>query len=325
LFGGFRHVNAIGPIERGDADELLKLINTAGVPPSTTVYINSSGGNVEEGIKLGCVIRACNLETSIGSYLLEPKGSDDPIVSRKLNAGTCFSAATLMFAGGRLRHFPKGAKFGVHRFSYKDPVPEDVERSQELSADIAKYLEQMGISLAFLNLSASVASNTILELDESELREHRMVTGGMTDVVWGTEMRNNMLYVRGTRDSIFGRHKVSLAYAKEAGFMFFAVIEAQGRQKELTSHSLVEIVVNDEDHRIDISDRCVREANDVDLILFSQISEEEARQLAYSDSFGVQIRLSKEAELFLGASAMSTEGGQDSLRTLYETMRSITG
>ncbi|NDW47585.1 hypothetical protein G0P99_21790 [Ruegeria sp. PrR005] len=321
MFGGFRHINAFGAIVRGDADRLLKLIETAGVPPRTTVYINSPGGDAEEGIKLGCVIRTYGLETSIGTYALEPINDDDLIVARTLSSGKCLSAATLMFAGGRLRHFPDGARFGVHRFAYKNPVPEDVEKSQVLSAGIAEFLDQMGVSLGFLSLSAGTASDKHLELGEDELREHRMVTGGATEVVWGTEMRSQMLYVRGTRDSVYGRHKVILTHAKDVGFMFFAVIEAQGRQDELCNFGVVEIVVNGEDQRIDISWRCSREPNNVDVVLMAKLTEEEARQLAYSNSFGVQIRASKEAEVFLGVSAMDTEGGQESLRSLYENMK----
>ena len=321
MLGGFRHINAFGTIGKGDADKLLKLIETAGVPPRTTVYINSSGGDAEEGIKLGCVICACQLDTSIGTYVLEPKSDDDPIVARTLYSGKCLSAATLMFAGGRLRHFPDGASFGVHRFAYKNPVPNDVEKSQVLSAGIAKYLDQMGISLGFLSLSAGTASNKLLELSEDELREHRMITGGATEVVWGTEMRAQMLYVRGKRDSIFGQHKVILAHAKGVGFMFFAVIEAQGRQDELCNFGVVELVLNGENKRIDISRRCSREPNDMDVVLMVNLKEGEAREVAYSNSFGVQIRASKEAEVFLGVSAMDTEGGRDSLRSLYENMK----
>lgn len=120
VFGGFRHLNAFGPIVKGDADKLLKLIEALDIPRRTTVYINSTGGDVEESIKLGCVIRVHEFETSIGSYILEPQTNcDNLIVPRNLQPGKCLSAATLMFAGGRLRHFPKDATFGVHRFAYK--------------------------------------------------------------------------------------------------------------------------------------------------------------------------------------------------------------
>ena len=320
LFGGFRHINAFGRIVVGDAEKLLKLIETTSVPAGTTIYIDSTGGNVEEGIKLGCVIRAYHLETSIGTYMLEPKAPDDAIVPRTLRSGECLSAATLMFVGGRLRHYPPCAKFGVHRFAYRDPAPSDAERSQELSAGIARYLDQMGIPLTFLDLSASTASNELRLLGEDELREHRVITGGVTEAVWGVELRDSMIYVRGTRDSIWGRHKVILAYARDSAFVFFAVIEAQGRHNELCHFPLVELVVNGEDLRIDISDRCSRKSNGPDVIVMSNLSLEEAKILAYSESFGVQIRLTSEASVFLGVSAMSTEGGQDSLRSLYELM-----
>ncbi|MEL6418988.1 MAG: hypothetical protein AAFQ55_10245, partial [Pseudomonadota bacterium] len=91
-------------------------------------------------------------------------------------------------------------------------------------------------------------------------------------------------------------------------------------QKELCDFGLVEIVVNGEDHRIDISERCERLPNDVDVVLISNISNEEAALIAYSKSFGVQIRFGSEAEMFLGVSAMDTTGGEDSLITLYKNM-----
>ncbi len=320
MIGGCRHINAFGTIQRGDADRLVDIIRKCEVPPQTNVYINSTGGDLEEGLKIGCVIRAYNLETSIGTYTLEPPQGDVPMASRTLTPGVCYSAATMAFAGGRLRHFPKGSKFGVHRFMFQTPDPSNVEKSQELSASMASFLEKMGVALSFLQTSAAVPSDTILELDETQLESHQMVTGGQTGVEWGTEMRRNMMYVRGTRDSIYGKHKVMLAHAKDAGFMFCAVIEAQGRQQELCDLGLVEIVVNGEDHRINISDRCDRMANDVDVILISKITSQEAALIAYSNSFGVQIRFWEDSEMFLGISAMDTTGGQDSLITLYKNM-----
>ncbi len=179
---------------------------------------------------------------------------------------------------------------------------------------------QMGVSLSFLQLSAGIPSEKLHLLGEEDLRKYQMVTGGETNVKWGTEMRANIIYVRGARDSIYGKHKVMLAYAKDAGFMFWAVIEAQGRQEQLCAYGLVEIVINGEDHRMDISSRCERFANDVDVILMSKITNEEAAMIAYSNSFGVQIRFNGESEVFLGISAMDTTEGQDSLVTLYRSM-----
>ncbi|SIT58817.1 Putative periplasmic protein (fragment) [Mesorhizobium prunaredense] len=70
------------------------------------------------------------------------------------------SAATLVFLGGRLRYFESGAKFGVHQFSFRDPSPDNIGRSQILSAKIALYVVEVGISPDFLS--------AIFEEDENE-------------------------------------------------------------------------------------------------------------------------------------------------------------
>lgn len=323
MFGGHRHLNAIGKINLGDADRFLKLLKNTDVSPSTTVYINSTGGNAEEGIKLGCVIRSFGLETSIGTYILVPSERDHLIVPRKLKPGKCISAATLMFAGGVLRHFPDGSTFGVHRFSYKDPLPKDIEKSQELSAGIAKYLDQMGISLDFLSLSASVASDSLLELTEGKLRESQMVTGGQTDVEWTTQNRNGGMYVRGERKSIFGHHKVMLCFEPSMKFHFWAVIEAQGRMDELQGFGLVEIVLDGEAKRIDVSKRAIRQPMNGYLNVIVKLEKEEAKLLAHSASFGIQIRFSNEAPMFLGIAAMDTSNGQEQLINFYNLFSNL--
>ena len=80
-----------------------------------------------------------------------------------------------------------------------------------------------------------------------------------TGTEWTTHSRNHMMYVRGERQTIYGHQKVMLAYIKSLGFHFWAVIELRVEKSKFTTMGLVEITLNGEDVRIDISDRCVRE------------------------------------------------------------------
>ena len=128
------------------------------------------------------------------------------------------------------------------------------------------------------------------------------------------------MYVRGERDSLYGHHKVMLCYAKGLGFMFWAVIESQGREFELTSFGLVEIVVNGEEIRLNISQRCERQVIGIYTHVLARITDEEARTIAFSESFGVQIRFGNEAPVFLGISAVSTEGGKKQLQAFFNTL-----
>lgn len=320
LLGGHFYINALGKIEAGDDKEFQKLLETARPPVRSTMYIDSTGGDVEAAMDIGRLIRDNWFSTSIGRYHLKSRVLDDPVVDRELVAGECLSAATLVYLGGRLRHFPNGSKFGVHQFSFKDPSPENLIRSQTLSARIASYISDMGVAPNFLEISSSTPSNEINLISASQLRQLNVVTDGATDVDWSVQARGGVLYVRGERDSIFGHHKVMLAYSKRAGFMYWAVIEAQGREEELTSLGLVEIVLNDEETRIDISDRCERVVAGIYVHILTNLTHDEARSIAFARSLGVHVRFCVDAPMFLGVTPMSTHGGREQLETLFNSL-----
>lgn len=318
LIGGHYTINAFGHIKVGDDAKFEKFLNAVGPPPRTNVYIDSNGGDVEAAMAIGRLIRSAWFSTSVGQCLLDHSEATPFMIPRKRIPGKCLSASTLLYLGGRLRYFFPGSHFGVHQFSLKNPKPSETDHSQVLAAKIARYVEEMGVSSEFLELSASTPGTHMGFVDEERLKQLGVLTGGETDVEWTIQSGEGTLYVRGERDSLFGHHKVMLGYRKELGFLFWAVIEAQGRESELTTFGLVEIVLNGEDFRIDITDRCARDVHGIYVNVICQITQEEARQIANSTSFGVQIRATHEAEMFLGIAAVSTRGGEDKLKTLFE-------
>ena len=320
LLGGYFYVNAFGSIDQGDDQKFQEFLKNHRPPPRLTIYIDSIGGHVETAMAIGRIIRGGWHSTAIGQNKLDPYGADTGIAKRKFVTGHCYSAATLLFIAGRLRYYSIGSKFGVHQFSFKNPSPSHVGLSQVLSAKIANYVTEMGIAPEFLEISSTTPSEQLALVDEPTLQRLNVVTGGQTDVRWTVQARNNILYVRGERDSMWGHHKVMLCYAKSVGFTFWSVIEAQGREDQLTKFGLVEIVLNGEAERIDISTRCTRGLFGSYVNVFSPISQDEARRIAYSDSFGLQIRLTTDAPVFLGVAAVSTDGGKDQLATFYEAL-----
>ncbi len=266
---------------------------------------------------IGRAIRDGWFATSIGNYILDHDSKSDFMIPRVLLPGSCLSAATLLYLGGKLRYFPIGSRFGVHQFSFRNPIPDYISQSQILSARIAQYVFDMGISANFLEVSSSTKSDTVKLLEEDDLRALRVTTGGETNAVWSVQALGGMIYVRGERDSLFGHHKLLLSYVKPPGFMLWAVIKSQGRETELTTFPLVEIPVNGEETVIDVSTRSSRVVNGIYVIVMADLSKEEAGLIARSTSFGCRIRGSKEAPVFLGVSEMSTEGGTEQLGSLY--------
>lgn len=317
LIGGYFYINATGKIKAGDDKKFGDFLTRTTPPPRLVVYINSSGGDVEAAIGIGRLIRDHWFSTSVGSYMLSNLPTTVPLVHRDSVKGQCMSAATLAFLGGRLRFLPDASVFGVHQFSLKDPSPENAKLSQQLSAKIAVFVNEMGISPEFMEMSTKVTSDEIYEASSEELVAMKVTTGGQTETDWSVQARGGAMYVRGERDSIYGHHKVLLSYMRGVGFIFHAVIEAQGREEELTGFGLIEIVVDGEAKRIDISGRCDRKVIGIYVNIIAKITDAEAQVLAFSESFGVQVRFSAEADMFLGIAAMDTNGGKEQLEAFF--------
>lgn len=321
FLGGYLYINAFGTIRPGDDKKFESIVKKAMLPPRVTLYLDSTGGDVDAAIGIGRIIREHWFSCTVGRYVITDGFSEVSITPRKLLPGKCLSAATLIYIGGRLRHFSEDSVFGVHQFSFKDPTPEHIGKSQQLSTKISSYVSDMGLSQRFLEISSATAAASITKLERQHLEDLGVITGGETEADWSAQARNNILYIRGERDSIYGHHKVMLGFGKDSGFIFWAVIEAQGRDEELTKYGLVEVVINGEEKRIDISSRCNRVVSGAYVNVIAKISENEAKTIAYSNSFGVQVRPSKEAPVFYGVSAVSTEGGSDKLQTFFNILK----
>lgn len=322
MVGGHFCINAHGPIEPGDGQKFRDFLARVNPPPRIPVYIDSTGGDVDAAIEIGRAIRERWSATSIGSCLLDHENATSYSIPRKYVPGKCLSAATLIYIGGRLRYYPEDSEFGVHRFSFKNPSPGDVEQSQRISAKIAGYVAEMVITPEFLEISSNISSGSLEIIPEARLRELKISTGGVTEATWTTNANNGAVYVRGERDSIYGHQKVLLGFRKKMGFFFWAVIEAQGREDELMRFPSVEISFEEERANIDISDRCTRWPMEGYVHVMVPISQDEAAQLAYSTGFGVCIRATNEAPVFLGAAPLSTEGGADALQSFFQTLSS---
>jgi hypothetical protein len=117
MIGGFHHINAFDKIEPGDDEKFKKFLEVAAPPTRTTIYINSTGGNVEAALGIGRPIREGWFSTSIGSYHISGASSEIPMFERKFLAGKCYSAATLIYLGGRLAAVPSRANQLVLNFA----------------------------------------------------------------------------------------------------------------------------------------------------------------------------------------------------------------
>jgi hypothetical protein len=162
-------VNAIqlkGSIQDGDTFDLQVYISKLPKKAAIAVYLNSPGGNLREGMRLGRFFYDNKIETTV-----ETKTA-------------CASACALAFLGGRdgstgKPHRTKAANSGLgfHAFSREfdkdqkytaDDLKTVVQQTQSQIFVVAEYLKAIGADLEVLRLMLKAQANQMYFLSNDE-------------------------------------------------------------------------------------------------------------------------------------------------------------
>lgn len=159
------YITGIGLITSRTADEFASSEFAKGGYAGTTVYLDSNGGSLLGGLRLGRIIRDAGLNTAVGNWFLQSKYDEHPPEAFDENGALidpqewqdkhptyayynpkplCVSACAYAFLGGNLRFFRDDTKLGFHQFYL---IGEELtgEKSQSLAATTLAYVLEMGV------------------------------------------------------------------------------------------------------------------------------------------------------------------------------------
>jgi hypothetical protein len=160
--GGERVLVADGLIDRNAAVHLRRALKRHA--PISEIWFNSPGGDSEVGMEMGHILR-----DEFGQ------------VGVRVRAGEgCASACSTAFLGGFMRMVEPGALYGVHMYSTDARGLGGVELSKDVFNDIQWqgargaserliYVQQMGISLKWLDLWSATPPGCMTFLSQDEL------------------------------------------------------------------------------------------------------------------------------------------------------------
>jgi len=167
--GGAEWIAAEGEIVPETATDLEIFIKSYGHNPGGwSVRLNSPGGDLAGGLRLGELIRELKMDTEIGAT--EP----DSYGHWKRVPGHCASACAFAFLGG-LSRYASGGELGVHQFyneiALRDPSAKvfdslDMSQHQLVSATLIDYAFRMGVDPRLVSIAASTPPNEMQFLEE---------------------------------------------------------------------------------------------------------------------------------------------------------------
>lgn len=147
------------------------------------IRLNSPGGSLRAGIRLGELFRTRGFTTEVGSDRTDPEGR--PYFGGRASVrtpGICASACAYAFLGGVERVLDEGSKLGVHRFYSKNALAQpsekmfsghDLDDTQKTAAALVLYLVNMGVDARVIVLAATAGPDEIHWIDLGEARDLR--------------------------------------------------------------------------------------------------------------------------------------------------------
>lgn len=204
--GGCSVVFASGEIDVDAGERLLATAVRRGLGRGTILVLDSPGGRLLGGLRLGRAIRQLGFDTRVGRL----DGDGRPI------DGICASACALAFLGGVRRDVSPGSKFGVHRFYFPGGVrsydADELGALQELTGSLVAYASGMGVDARLVSVSSARSDLKVLSPDE--LRSFRVVYDPLAFSPW--EVRTFRGGLAAVSHSADGQADVSL-FCDETG------------------------------------------------------------------------------------------------------------
>jgi len=161
-------IYASGDITQGTALKFVNFIKQHNIGMAT-VYFDSYGGSLIEGIALGEIIRKMGYDTSIGT------------IHNRLS-GTCASACTYAFAGGVARYiYDDRQKLGLHQFYSNKGLQGNISATQDTAALVAKHFSDMGVGEEAFIWASSTDSTKMKWLSKEEARRINFANNGKNE------------------------------------------------------------------------------------------------------------------------------------------------
>jgi hypothetical protein len=125
-----------GKIGAATASWFRDRLDEAHLVAGDLVLMSSPGGDLDQALIMGEVIRSRGLATAVG--VVDAAG--------RIGPSYCASACVLVYAGGKPRVGMEGSMLGVHRFVTSTPGRDPVADTQRTAGMVLSYMTKMGVS-----------------------------------------------------------------------------------------------------------------------------------------------------------------------------------
>jgi hypothetical protein len=186
---------------------------SGGVVGISALIFDSPGGSLAAGIQLGSELRRLRITTRAVSEfdeVVKTKPDGDYGSRSVLRNAKCLSACAYAFLGGIKRSVESDKYLGVHQF--KSALDRDFSESaaQKTTAQLAIYVESMGISSRFVTIASLTGSNEITYISAMSSRELKVDNVNISLANWSVSATDEGLPLLVLTQPLSVSHRVAI-------------------------------------------------------------------------------------------------------------------
>jgi hypothetical protein len=227
-----------GTIDPDAPRRFAQLVADGRIPLGSNVYLNSPGGDLEAGLRLGRLFRASQTQTWVAA---QPDGNG------KQGSAYCASACAYAYLGGKFRIAPSSTEhYGVHQFYVPGTSVGDVSKIEQVSADIVQFLRDMGIDPGLFSVATAAAPTQVYWFSGEEMLQYGLANNGVLPMAVSYKLVMGTPYLLLDQDSHDGEHKITLLCSRGEVAIGALYIVGHERAQELVSAGRVSYLEVDE-------------------------------------------------------------------------------
>ena len=242
---------ADGDIVPGTTDRFTAFVNAnPQLLRGATVILNSPGGSVSEGMRLGDFIRAIHFRTDVGLAGTEP-------MTRL--PGQCLSACIYPYLGGEYRYLAEGSIIGIHQFNFEKDFGGAVtsQISQLLSGQIVEFIKRSRADPDLFAIMVKTAPSDIQVISQDDLEKLNVVTGDVYSEEWSFEVHGPYSYLKADQITWRGENKLLFGCPDERGrktLIMMTLSELPDRDDVIRENKNIFVVIDDQVSFIGLSE-----------------------------------------------------------------------
>jgi hypothetical protein len=315
IFGTIWTIYAEGIIDDDAPQRLAALLKQNGIRGRDSIFLDSPGGSLFAGMKLGRLLREMRFFTHIG------KKNDDQTAYPK--PGVCLSACALAFLGGPFRYVSAGSSYGVHRFYRAEKSYLDGDSAQIIAAAVFQYIRDMGVDQQLFSEMTQAGPDEMHVLPDARLNALNVVNNGVGKTTWTIESVEGGVYLAGIRDTVWGGQKFVLACFGPGKMTAMAVFDPWGRQQEVAAMSAISLYIDGKQFKLP-SNYIIERPTIVGnfwINIISLLDDQMIAMLRTAKTAGIAAQYTFDAPMFWGFDSMDFTDGAKKLPGVLSTCR----